>query len=112
MHANSLSFAAVEKVVKKEEKKSGVLPTKKNTITQKTNKKTSSSILPPQVPNTPKIDEAVYSPCGSACQIIGDEITGQEKYLGGDCGSDGNIYELAYQQDQPGWDTWMRPQKC
>ena len=27
-------------------------------------------------------------------------------------GSDGNIYELAYQQDQPGWDTWMRPQKC
>ncbi|GMH97493.1 hypothetical protein TrST_g13888 [Triparma strigata] len=89
---------AVEKVIKKEEKAKGVVKpasssSEKSQKTKK-NKKKNFSPLPPSVPNTPKIDSPVYSPCGSACQIIGDEITGQEKYLGGDCGSDGRIYAI------------------
>ncbi|GMH72421.1 hypothetical protein TrRE_jg8594 [Triparma retinervis] len=48
----------------------------------------------PPVVKKPIIDPPVYNHCGSACQLIGDEIIGQEKYLGGECGSDGRIYAI------------------
>jgi len=51
--------------------------------------------LPKPPPSSkPIIDPPIHNHCGSACQLIGDEIIGQEKYLGGECGSDGRIYAI------------------
>ena len=43
---------------------------------------------------TPSISKHVTAPCGTSTQLIGHAIPGQEKYLGGDTGEDGNIYAI------------------